>query len=142
MKKMKRGIAILLVVTALAVCLTGCTANAKILNGKVVEMLDLLAARDTDGTYAMMHPDISTLEDHRTAVDNLYEYFPITKPYSCRLQNFNVNITNGVKTLEGRYRVIFDETTYIVYASWVSDNNGSGFTDFRVSTEMDLNSSK
>ena len=134
-----RTLAVILAV-CLAACLAGCAkGDPELLNEKVVKLLDLDAARDTETAYSMLYPGVTDLEAYRTSAEKIYEYFPVSADYTWELLEWNVtkSITNSNEIYDGRYKVTFDGQVFYVYAVWRSDPNGSGFTRCQVVSEAD-----
>ena len=106
-------------IVALAFGLSGCgmAKEMKALNNKVVELVNLMALRDTDGTYAMLYPGSAEHDAYAAAVEQIYEYFPVTAGYTYKLTGFNVNknITGGSKDCDGTYTIEFGGNTYHLY---------------------------
>jgi hypothetical protein len=144
-RAVKCSLAIVLIV-ALAFSLSGCgmAREMKALNNKVVELVNLMALRDTDGTYAMLYPGSIEHDAYAAAAEQIYDYFPVTAGYTYKLTNFNVskNLTGGGKVCDGTYTIEFGGNTYHLYVVWRSDKGGSGFTDYRVWNETDWNAAQ
>ena len=138
-------ITILLFLTAVILGSMGCTKrDPSFLNGKVAEMIDCDVVHDEEHAYALLYPGVTDHDTFASTAESIYEYFPVTADYELTLTawDFRTGIGNGNEVLKGQYRVEFDGKAFIVTATWLSDEGGSGFTEFRVASEEDLNSAQ
>ena len=154
MKKVYRIISLLLVVISL-VLLGGCvfrmhvdtgspfgklvkTEKMKLLNSKVVELLDCDVARDPDGAFALLYPDVTDIDTFKETAELIYEYFPITEGYTWELLQWdNYKSSNHDNFMTGKYKVEFDDTLYYIFVTWRYDDEAEGFTQYRVISEKD-----
>lgn len=140
MKRALRQLIMIVLIAAFVFCMAGCgSAKSGLLDEKVSGMVDCFAARDADGAYSLIYPGITDIENYRTGLEELYEYFPVAPGYTLERQNFSSKKTlgSGSEILEGQYQVEFSGSIFYIVAAWRSDSDGSGFTTFYAFNEED-----
>jgi hypothetical protein len=150
MKNRMRHILAALLAVVLAVGTAGCgskeppapdpaVSEPVLLNEKLVEMLELYAARDPDGGYTLIYPGVTDLATQRAAAEAAYEYFPVTAGYTWDVIEWSAykGPVEGSEITEGHYWVESDGKGFHVYATWRADSDRSGFTEFQVVSQED-----
>ena len=113
MKKMIKYVTALVLAAMLILSFTSCAgANPKIMSEKVTEIIDLHVDRDTEGIYAMFYPGAVDKDEYYAVSDTIFEYFPVTAGYTCKMEDwyvtFGIISKNNSSKWEGRYKVEFD----------------------------------
>ncbi len=140
MRALTKRIVSMLLAVACAICFAACSkADPALLNEKVTAMIDLDAAHDAEGAYAMLYPGVIDAETFCSTAEKMYEYFPVTAGSSWKLGQweYTKGLSNGSEVYEGQYEVSFDERIFLIHAVWRSDEGGSGFTRFQVVSQED-----
>ena len=110
------------------------------LEGKVAEMINLIAARDYDQAYSMLYPGVSDRETLDLVADQINEYFPVTEGYALELIQWDKytgsNIDNNF--IQAQYKVEFDESVFYIGVNWRYNDEGTGFTQFQVVNEKEM----
>ena len=133
-------VALLLVV--LAFSLIGCAGiDTDAMEQRTRAMLDCDVSGDADSSFALLYPGVTDAETYRETFRQIHEYFPITEGYTLSLEKYNVTKQVGTqsRTIEtAQYRVEFDGQVFYVYTEYISDKLNSGFTVFRIVSQIDM----
>ncbi len=124
------------------VLLAGCAAvNSDAMDAHVRQMLDLDVKGDAEASYALLYPGVTDEETYRNSFAQIQAYFPITEGYTMTLEHYGKTKQIGTDsgTYESaQYKVEFDGQVFHVYVDYKSNKQGSGFTMFRVVSQLDL----
>lgn len=131
-----------LLLLVLAFSLAGCAGiDTDAMEQRVRAMLDCDVTGDVEGSFALLYPGVTDEENYRKTFQQIQEYFPITEGYTLSLEKYNVTKQVGTqsRTVEtAQYRVEFDGQVFYVNTEYVSDKLSSGFTVFRIVSQMDM----
>ena len=136
---MKRVLCILAVAMVVCCLFTACTLSTGFgksqTQPKVEEMMLALAEGDDAAAQALLHPDVDENAEEQLAL--IKEYLAGRQISSLEQQNVSVNKSVGtggtVLREEVTYQATLDDNTEIyILASYLDDDNGEGFTAFRI----------
>ena len=138
-----RSTVIITLAAVIIFLLSGCSLFAqsasakKELDERGVSMIDQFVERDTEGAYALLHPNTISREDFDISAERIYKFFLAGEGYTWKSETYNYSRSVGTSgnnriKINGTYRVQTNGHEYLITVEWITDESGKGFTVFQI----------
>lgn len=131
---------ILIIFLCLTVILTFMLSSCRIikndfLDDQLTTFMEHLEKDNREAALSMIHPSVRS--EFNGTYDQIREYWPVSRNDKFTLTYINVNISGGIKTYRGTYKVTSSGEVYHIDLTYIDNGAGKGISSFHVISDAE-----